>query len=268
MPKERYLVGDLLSIMELLRSACPWDREQTHKSIRKNLIEEAYETAEAIDNDDHELLKEELGDLLLQVVFHAQIEKERGEFDFSDVCDVVCKKLVHRHPHIFAGVKAESSEQVLRNWEEIKKEEKGRRTVAQSLDSVPAVLPALMRSQKVQQRVAKTGFDYPDAAGAMADLASEVEEVKAALAEENVSALEEELGDLLFSVVNLARLVGVEAEESLTKSCGKFIERFKRVEALASQKSINMQTANMQILDSLWKEAKKQSKKLVEVKRT
>lgn len=257
MLKECYAIEDLLSIMELLRSACPWDREQTHKSIRKNLIEETYEAVEAIDNDDYVLLREELGDLLLQIVFHTQIEKEAGHFDFSEVCDLVCKKLVTRHPHIFAGVKADSAEQVLNNWDEIKKEEKGRVTAAQSLNSVPAVLPALMRAQKVQQRAAKAGFDYPNVEMAMADLQSEVSEVSQALREQNAAAIEEELGDLLFSVVNVARFVGVEAEESLTASSGKFISRFKRVEDLALKKGINMQKASIETLDCLWREAKK-----------
>ena len=257
MQKEHYVVEDLLGIMELLRSSCPWDREQTHKSIRKNLIEETYEAVEAIDSEDVDLLKEELGDVLLQVVFHSQIEKESGTFDFNDVCDAVCKKLITRHPHIFGSAKIENSEQALRGWEEIKKEEKQRQTTTQSLKSVPFCLPALMRSQKVQQKAAKAGFDYPDVALAMLDLRSEVEEVEKALSSGNHDALEEELGDLVFSAVNISRFAGVEAEEALTKSCEKFIARFEKVEALASQKGINMQTASIQALDSLWKEAKK-----------
>jgi len=254
--KEHYAVEDLLCIMELLRSSCPWDREQTHKSIRKNLIEETYEAVEAIDSEDVDLLREELGDVLLQVVFHSQIEKESGTFDFNDVCDAVCKKLITRHPHIFAGARAENSEQALRGWEEIKKEEKQRQTLAQALRSVPFCLPALMRAQKVQHKAAKAGFDYPDAQMAMLDLRSEVEEVEDALRSGSPAEIEEELGDLIFSAVNISRFAGVEAEEALTKSCEKFMVRFEKVEELASQKDINMQKASIQVLDSLWREAK------------
>ena len=256
--KERYTVEDLLCIMQLLRSSCPWDREQTHKSIRKNFIEETYEAVEAIDSEDFGLLKEELGDVLLQVAFHAQIAKESGNFDFGDVCDAVCKKLIVRHPHVFASTKAESAEQALQGWEQVKNKGKPEQTVTQSLKNIPLCLPALMRSQKVQQKAAKAGFDYPDLDFAMTDLRSEVEEVQGALGSGDSAQLEEELGDLIFSAVNISRFAGVEAEEALTRSCDKFIARFARVEQLACEKNINMQTASIQMLDSLWKEAKKQ----------
>ena len=255
--KERYVVEDLLCIMELLRLGCPWDREQTHKSIRKNFIEETYEAVEAIDTEDAGLLKEELGDVLLQVAFHAQIAKESGNFDFGDVCDAVCKKLLTRHPHIFGAAKVETAKQALQGWDEIKKKEKQRQTNIQALKDIPACLPALMRSQKVQQKAAKAGFDYPGTELAMMDLRSEVEEVECALNSGNPTALEEELGDLIFSVVNISRFTGVEAEEALTKSCNKFIARFEEVENLALEKGIDMQKASIKTLDSLWKEAKK-----------
>lgn len=257
--KDRYGIEDLLSIMELLRSegGCPWDREQDHHSIRGNFIEETYEAVEAIDNEDAELLKEELGDVLLQVVFHTQMEREAGGFDFGDVCDGICKKLIVRHPHIFADVTATTSGQVLENWDAIKRREKHRDTVADSLKSVPRPLPALMRSAKVQSRAAKAGFDYTDTAMAMGDLCSEVEELKQALEAGDAAAVEEELGDLVFSAVNVARFSGVDAEQALTKSCDKFIGRFERVEQLAEAKGINMAHTTIQVLDDLWKEAKK-----------
>ncbi|MGI6403899.1 MAG: nucleoside triphosphate pyrophosphohydrolase [Oscillospiraceae bacterium] len=251
-----------MSIMELLRSekGCPWDREQTHHTIRSNFIEETYEVVEAIDNEDTELLKEELGDVLLQVVFHAQMEKEAGSFDFSDVCDGICKKLILRHPHIFADEKAGTSQEVLRNWDAIKRAEKHRDTVADSLKSVPRPLPALMRSAKVQNRAAKCGFDYPDPAMALGDLRSEVDELTEALEQGDRQAVEEELGDLLFSAVNVSRLMQIDPEQALTKSCDKFIRRFEQVERLATAKGIEIEKAQIQVLDNLWKEAKKLNK--------
>jgi len=256
--KELYTTQDLLSIMEYLRSACPWDKQQTHKSIRKNLIEETYEVAWAIDTEDVTLLKEELGDLLLQVVFHAQIENERGNFDFSGVCDALCKKLIARHPHVFGKTQANSPQQALQNWDEIKRREKQDKTAMGAIEDVPRCLPALMRSHKVQQRAAKTGFDYPGAQMAMADLHSEVNELEQALSAGESAGLEEELGDLIFSAVNVSRFVGVDSEEALTKSCDKFIARFEKVEALARERNIDMHIADIKTLDGLWKEAKKQ----------
>lgn len=181
--KEKYSVSDLISIMALLRGegGCPWDREQDHLTIRKNLIEEAYEVVEAIDAGDPEMLCEELGDLLLQVVFHSRISEEEGDFSIEEVADGICRKLIHRHPHIFSDVVVKDSGEVLENWDAIKKQEKGQKTASDTLHSVPKVLPALMRSQKVQKRAAKTGFDYPDALSALADLESEVAELREAL---------------------------------------------------------------------------------------
>jgi len=256
--KKSYTTGDLLSIMELLRESCPWDKQQTHKSIRKNLIEETYEVAWAIDTEDTALLKEELGDLLLQVVFHSQMGKECGNFDFAGVCDVLCKKLIARHPHVFGSTQADNPEQALQNWDEIKRKEKKDQTAKSAIEDVPRCLPALMRSQKVQGRAAKTGFDYTGVQMAMADLRSEVAELEGALAAFEAARLEEELGDLIFSAVNVSRFVGVDAEEALTKSCDKFIARFEKVEALARERNIDIKKANIEMLDSLWKEAKKQ----------
>jgi tetrapyrrole methylase family protein/MazG family protein len=256
--KGRYTVGDLAEIMRLLRSqdGCPWDREQTHASIRKNLLEEAYEAAEAIDLGDMGLLKEELGDVLLQVVFHAQMESEAGGFGLEDVADGICKKLIVRHPHVFADVVADTPAEVLRNWENIKQREKGQDTYAATLESVPKNLPALMRSEKLQQRAGKAGFRYPDWQAAFKDLASELEELREAAGSGDEAHAKEELGDLLFAAVNVARHLGVDAEEALGSSCEKFTRRFTEAEKLAAARGIDMPNAGLETLDILWGEVK------------
>ncbi|MDR3645685.1 MAG: nucleoside triphosphate pyrophosphohydrolase [Clostridia bacterium] len=256
--KPRYTFGDLVAIMTLLRgeNGCPWDREQTHESIRKNLIEETYEVVEAIDNKDRALLREELGDVLLQVVFHAEMERQAGGFDIGDVSDGICRKLIERHPHIFGDVSADTSAQVLKNWDEIKKREKGQSSQAEVLETVPRVLPALMRSHKVQQKAAKSGFDWPDVSGAIEKTHEELGELEQAVAAGEKTAAAQELGDLLFSVVNVARFIGAEPEESLTWACDKFIARFTLVERLAKSRGIEMRSASPAALDALWEEAK------------
>lgn len=256
--KDTYKVEDLLEIMRLLRSpeGCPWDREQTHQSIRRNLIEETYEVCEAIDNGDTALLCEELGDVLLQVVFHAGMESERGTFDFDDVCDGICKKLIIRHPHIFSDVVADTADEVLRNWDEIKKSEKGHATQTETLKSVSRALPSLMRSEKVQARAAKTGFDYDGVQGAMADLRGEVEELSAALESGTREEIADELGDVLFSAVNVGRFAKTDCEQALSASCDKFISRFQQVESLAGERGVALSNLNMDELNDLWREAK------------
>lgn len=256
--KESYSAQDLVEIMAVLRgeNGCPWDREQTHKSIRKNFIEETYEVLEAIDKDDSGLLCEELGDVLLQIVFHSRMAEEYGRFDFDDVCDGICKKLIHRHPHIFSDVKVKDAAQVLDNWDNIKKEQKGQTTAYETLISVPKVLPALMRSTKVQSRAAKSGFDYPDINWALQDLESEVVELREAIVSLDTQNITEELGDLIFSAVNVARFSGVDAEEALSLSCEKFIHRFRIVEDIAAQRNIDMKNTDIHILNQLWIEAK------------
>lgn len=256
--KDRYDIHDLLAIMRLLRSpeGCPWDQKQTHHSIRANFLEETCEALEAIDLDDMALLREELGDVLLQVVFHAEMERERGTFDFDDVCDGICKKLILRHPHVFSDVVAQTPEDVMRNWESIKKQEKGQTTQTQALKSVSRTLPALMRSEKVQKRAARVGFDYPGVEDAFQDLRSEVEELSEAIREARPEHIREELGDVLFSVANVARFVGVDSEEALGTSCDKFIRRFERVEQLADAREIDMQASDLAQLNGLWREAK------------
>ena len=259
--KSRYSIEDLLEIMRLLRSddGCPWDREQTHESIRKSLIEETYEVIEAINKKDNALLCEELGDVLLQVVFHSQMSKEKGEFDFSDVADGICKKLVERHPHVFGEVKADTSEEVLSNWEEIKNKSKHRDTVTDTMLSVPRELPALMRSAKLQSKAKKAGFDWDTVDGALEKLDEEVTELKAAIRNGDRDNCFEELGDLLFSAVNVSRFIDCDAEEALTAASDKFLNRFSQVEALASERGIDMKNSSLEQLDLLWEEVKQGS---------
>ena len=259
--KTVYTVDDLLNIMSLLRSpdGCPWDREQTHSSIKKSLIEETYEVIEAINKDDKELLCEELGDVLLQVVFHSQMAEENGDFAFGDVVDGVCKKLVERHPHVFGEVRADTSDEVLKNWEEIKNKSKNRNTTADSMSSIPRELPALMRGQKLQSKAKKVGFDWNDINGALEKLDEETAELKSAISEGNSDSCFEELGDLLFSAVNVSRFIGCDAEEALTAANDKFLSRFSQVERLATERGIDMKNTPLEQLDLLWEEVKKGS---------
>ena len=255
--KKDYTVQDLFDVVRLLREpgGCPWDREQTHESIRKNLIEETYEVVDAIDQQDAHLLCEELGDLLLQIVLHARMEEEAGRFTFDDICDGICKKLIHRHPHVFGTQKASSAEQVLDNWEKIKNQEKGRESAKDRLDSVPQSLPALMRSTKLQKRALDYGFSYKDVNGALQDLESEIAELKEAIRLQQ--SIENEVGDVLFSAVNVSRELHIDAEEALTSSANRFSQRVKAVEALALTDGENPRQLNDEQLDAYWQKAKK-----------
>ncbi len=256
--KDCYDMQDLLSIMRLLRApgGCPWDAEQTHESIRKNLIEETYEVIEAIDKNDKELMCEELGDLLMQVVFHAQMEDEAGTFDFNNVTDGVCKKLIERHPHIFGKVKVSGVDDVLTNWDAIKRKTKGQKTTGDSMLSVPRELPALMRATKLQKKAADVGFDWNDVSGALDKVTEETAELRAAIENKDSVNMAEELGDILFSVVNVSRFIKVDAEEALTAASDKFLARFVEVEKLAKERGIDMKEASLEELDALWDEVK------------
>lgn len=256
--KECYNIYDLLEIIRLLRSSdgCPWDRVQTHESIKKNLIEETYEVIEAINKKDRDLLREELGDVLMQVVFHANLEEETGGFSFADVCDVICKKLINRHTHVFGQVSAETPESALNNWEERKKAEKGQQNQTDGMRSIPRELPALMRAEKAQKKAAKVGFDWTETGAVVKNLYGEIAELEEAVGLGNQSAIHEEFGDVLFSMVNLSRFLNADAEESLTRSTDKFIERFAVVEELALERGISMKDASLAELDELWGEAK------------
>ena len=254
--KSFYGVEDLREIVRILRApgGCPWDREQDHHSIRRNLLEEAYEAAEAIDEGNPEHLQEELGDVLLQVVFHARMEEEQGGFDLDDVADGICKKLIYRHPHVFGDVTVSGSGEVLQNWEELKKREKHQTTAADSVDSVARSLPGLWRAEKIQKKAAKVGFDWPDVSGALDKLSEELEELRTAVAEG--TNVEEELGDLLFSAVNVSRFVKVDTEEALNGATDKFIGRFRKVEEEAARQGRALEGMSLAELDKLWEHAK------------
>lgn len=250
---ERYSFQDLNRIMALLRQpgGCPWDREQTHESIRRNMLEEAYEAVEAIDEKDPGHLKEELGDVLLQVVFHARMAEEEGLFTLDDVVDGICKKLVFRHPHVFGGVDVRDSDAALTAWEAQKREEKGQKTAADTLDAVARSLPALIRAEKIQDKARKAGFDWTEMGPALDKLSEEAAELKAAAREG--SNTEEELGDLLFAAVKAGRFLGLDSEQALHGACEKFIRRFRRVEEL-SDKPLSQQ--DVTALEALWRQAK------------
>ena len=225
-------------------------------AIRNNFIEETYEAIEAIDTDNKELLREELGDVLLQVVFHARISEEAGDFNIGDVTDEVCKKLIVRHPHVFGDVIAETSEKVLENWDKIKKSRKNQTTQKQVMDSISTSLPSLIRADKIGKKAAKVGFDFPDVKSALLKVTEETEEVARALDENSPEHIKEEIGDLLFAVVNLARKAGVDSEEALYGANDKFISRFGKVELLAEQRGIEMNAENLEKLDKIWEEIK------------
>ena len=260
MGKEAYGLKDLEQIVHLLRSpgGCPWDREQTHESLRRGMLEESYEVVEAIDQGSAEHLKEELGDVLLQVVFHADIEKDAGVFTLDDVADGICKKLIYRHPHVFGDVTVSGTGEVLSNWEQLKRKEKGQETHTDALRAVARSLPALWRAEKVQKKAAKAGFDWPDVTGAADKLYEELDELKQAAARQ--TNVEEELGDLLFSVVNVARFLKVDPEAALSRACDKFIRRFARVEQLAGREGRAMTDMELAELDKLWEQAKQDLK--------
>ncbi|MDR2558461.1 MAG: nucleoside triphosphate pyrophosphohydrolase [Oscillospiraceae bacterium] len=256
--KQNYTLPDLLAIMSLLRSenGCPWDIEQTHASIRMNVIEEAYEVAEAIDSGDNALLKEELGDLLLQIVFHAQIADESGEYNFDGICDGICKKLIYRHPHVFGKLSVGSTGEVLRNWDNLKSKSKGEERSSDSLENVPHALPALMRGEKVGKRAAGAGFDFCDVNEVIARLKEELQELEFAVINKNNDEIEDEFGDILFTCCNLGRFLKKDSEKALTRAINKFIMRFRAVESLAEEKGKTFAEIPQQELNELWEAAK------------
>ena len=254
--KQNYDVDDLKRIVSILRApgGCQWDGEQTHQSIRRNFLEEAYEVAEAIDEGSLEHLQEELGDVLLQVVFHASIEEDAGHFNLDDVADGVSKKLIYRHPHVFGNVSVNSTDEILSNWEELKKAEKGQASQADAVDSVARTLPALWRAEKVQKKAAKVGFDWPDVNGALDKMTEELAEVRAAMAGDGDVA--EEIGDLLFAVVNTARFLHVDPEMALHAASDKFAARFRKVEETVLNSGRAMEEVPLDELDAIWNEIK------------
>ena len=249
---QKYDFDDLVEIVTVLRSngGCPWDKEQTHKSLRRDFIEETYEVIEAIDTEDPKLLREELGDVMLQVVFHVDIEHEEGRFDIDDVANDICVKLIHRHPHVFGELKLDNSADVLENWDKIKGEEKQRNTLTDKLRSIPPMLPALMRAQKVGKKASFFDFETVDAV--YDKLYEEISEVKEAAESGDGDAVMEEMGDLLLTVTSLARKLGVDSEQSLFNATNKFIDRFEKVENAVLGQGRNVENMTMTELDEVW----------------
>ena len=256
----------LVEIMAQLREeeGCPWDREQTHKTLCPYLIEETYEVIEAIEKKGVNDLVEELGDLLLQVVFHAQIGTEEGRFTIEDVVGRIHEKLVRRHPHVFGNIQADTSDEVLRNWEAIKLTERSKQSknkeetdrFPSTFDGVPSSLPALLKAQRVQTKASRVGFDWRKIEEPLKKIREEIDELETAIQRDKPRDIEHELGDLLFSIVNVARHLRVDAEGALRVSVSHFMKRFRYIEKTLNKRGLSVQEANTDIMDTLWEEAK------------
>ena len=257
MSTERNRFDRVMSIMRQLRApgGCPWDAEQTHESLKRYLLEETYEVMEAIDNGADEHLKEELGDLLLQPVFHAVIAEERGSFTMDDILDALADKLIRRHPHVFGDVPIKDSQAQIENWEKIKKEEKGAERRS-ALSGIPPHLPALLKAQKITEKASRVGFDWEHLDQVMAKVLEELHEFEEALASGDQEHTEAELGDLLFAIVNLGRFLALDTEEALRKTIGRFQKRFSHIEEQMHCRGINLHDASLEELNTLWEEAK------------
>ena len=251
-------VDRLRSIMATLRGddGCPWDRKQTLETLKPYLVEEAYEVLDAIDSGDRSELREELGDLFLQVVFQSQLCAEEGSFDLDDVATAICDKLIRRHPHVFGDVDVADADEVLKNWDAIKKAEKGDAGPRSAMQGVPRSLPALHRAHEIQNRAARQGFDWDDIAEVLAKVDEELGELREAMAAQDAVAAREELGDLLFSVVNLGRFIGHQPEEALHETIHKFVGRFQYIEDRVHAQGKVLTDLDLPALDRLWDEAK------------
>ena len=256
---QKELFEALVGVIATLRSenGCPWDREQTHETLKSTLIEETYETLEAIDAGDPKKLKEELGDLLLNIMLQAQIAAEHKDFDIYAVIETLTEKLIRRHPHVFGDIDVKDSDEVVKNWEEIKRQEAGYEDRKSVLDGIPDALPTLLRAQKIQNRAARVGFDWDKLTDVVAKVDEELQEVKASISADEPEATSMELGDLLFSIVNLCRFMELQAEETLRAANRKFMTRFKWMEAELERRGINFEDQDLESLDAIWEEAKK-----------
>ena len=257
--KETYSLQDLIEILRILRApgGCPWDRAQTHLSDRRNFLEEAYEAAEAFDRDDPALMCEELGDMLMQVLFNIHIEEDAGRFTTDDVTDHICKKLIFRHPHVFGTAAADTSEEVLVNWEALKRQEKGQQTTADAMDAVARSLPALWRADKLQSKAAKAGFEFADVSGALDKLDEETGELRQAV--ETGGDVAGELGDVLFAAVKVGRFCGIDPEDAIAGTCEKFIRRFRVMEQEAARQGRALHDMTLEEMTALWNGAKERS---------
>lgn len=251
--KESYDLRDFVALVSYLRSpnGCPWDQVQTHESIRRNFLEETYEACEAIDAGDLVHMREELGDVLMQVLFHTDIEREAGHFDIDDVADAACKKLVYRHPHVFRRDEPDAPD-----WDTMKQRERAQTTTAEAMDSVARSLPALWRCDKIQAKAAKTGFEWPDVHAALDKVDEEMRELRAAVASGDTEAIGDELGDLLFAAVKVARFAGIDPEQAAHAACEKFIRRFSAMETAAANDGTALEQCTLAQMLSLWQQAK------------
>ena len=256
--KEKYGLEDFIRLIDVLRGpgGCPWDIKQTHESLKHNVVEEAWEVVDAINEGSEAHLREELGDLLMQVIFHASISKEHGGFTLDDISDEAVKKLVHRHPHVFGSVKADTPDEVLTNWDAIKRADRGQQSAASAMDGIPRGLPGLMRSEKIQSKAAKYGFDWPDVSGAMDKLREEVGELQEGIDAGDVENIKEEIGDALFSVVNVARFFKVDSEECMHAACAKFIRRFRYLEEGAARRGLRLEDMTLGQMERIYQEAR------------
>lgn len=251
--KESYDLRDFVALVSYLRSpnGCPWDQVQTHESIRRNFLEETYEACEAIDAGDLVHMREELGDVLMQVLFHTDIEREAGHFDIDDVADAACKKLVYRHPHVFRRDEPDAPD-----WDTMKQRERAQTTTAEAMDSVARSLPALWRCDKIQAKAAKTGFEWPDVHAALDKVDEETRELRAAVASGDTEAIGDELGDLLFAAVKVARFAGIDPEQAAHAACEKFIRRFSAMETAAANDGTALEQCTFEQMLMLWQQAK------------
>lgn len=251
--KESYDLRDFVALVSYLRSpnGCPWDQVQTHESIRRNFLEETYEACEAIDAGDLVHMREELGDVLMQVLFHTDIEREAGHFDIDDVADAACKKLVYRHPHVFRRDEPDAPD-----WDTMKQRERAQTTTAEAMDSVARSLPALWRCEKIQAKAAKTGFEWPDVHAALDKVDEETRELRAAVVSGDTEAIGDELGDLLFAAVKVARFAGIDPEQAAHAACEKFIRRFSAMETAAANDGTALEQCTLEQMLTLWQQAK------------
>lgn len=251
--KESYDLRDFVALVSYLRSprGCPWDQVQTHESIRRNFLEETYEACETIDAGDLVHMREELGDVLMQVLFHTDIEREAGHFDIDDVADAACKKLVYRHPHVFRRDDPDTPD-----WDTMKQRERAQTTTAEAMDSVARSLPALWRCDKIQAKAAKTGFEWPDVHAALDKVDEETRELRAAVASGDTEAIGDELGDLLFAAVKVARFAGIDPEQAAHAACEKFIRRFAAMETAAANDGTALEQCTLAQMLTLWQQAK------------
>ena len=251
--KESYDLRDFVALVSYLRSpnGCPWDQVQTHESIRRNFLEETYEACEAIDAGDLVHMREELGDVLMQVLFHTDIEREAGHFDIDDVADAACKKLVYRHPHVFRRDEPDAPD-----WDTMKQRERAQTTTAEAMDSVARSLPALWRCDKIQSKAAKTGFEWPDVHAALDKVDEEARELRAAVASGDTEAIGDELGDLLFAAVKVARFAGIDPEQAAHAACEKFIRRFSAMETAAANDGTSLEQCTLAQMLTLWQQVK------------